>query len=192
MTLLVITNYCQVFYIIIDEGLYKGDISQWRQYLSIKYTSQRPRFQVVLGHYYYVGVVHQNVRIFYLCTRSGSLRFSQFSGCWLILSVYILTSFDFPFVRLFGVRQFCYYPYLHTTYHVGKIFSHSGVQHQRSNNVLTQLEILVFDLYIWLTPENCENRNDPDLVQAFLKKWWVESDFIAPWIYLKYCSVDVK
>jgi hypothetical protein len=29
-------------------------------------------------------------------------------------------------------------------------------------------------------PENCENRNDPDLVQAFLKKWWVESDFIAP------------
>ena len=21
-----------------------------------------------------------------------------------------------------------------------------------------------------------ENRNDPDLVQAFLKKWWVESD----------------
>jgi hypothetical protein len=26
----------------------------------------------------------------------------------------------------------------------------------------------------------CENRNDPDLVQAFLKKWWVESDFKAP------------
>jgi hypothetical protein len=24
--------------------------------------------------------------------------------------------------------------------------------------------------------ENCENRNDPDLVQVFLKKWWVESD----------------
>jgi hypothetical protein len=23
-------------------------------------------------------------------------------------------------------------------------------------------------------PENCENRNDPDLVQAFLKKWWVQ------------------
>jgi hypothetical protein len=22
-------------------------------------------------------------------------------------------------------------------------------------------------------PENCENRNDSDLVQAFLKKWWV-------------------
>jgi hypothetical protein len=26
------------------------------------------------------------------CTKSGSLRFSQFSGCWLILSVYILTA----------------------------------------------------------------------------------------------------
>jgi hypothetical protein len=31
-------------------------------------------------------------------------QFSQFSGCWLILSVYIIMSFDFPFVRLFGVR----------------------------------------------------------------------------------------
>jgi hypothetical protein len=29
-------------------------------------------------------------------------------------------------------------------------------------------------------PENCENCNDPDLVQAFLKKWWVESDFKVP------------
>jgi hypothetical protein len=38
------------------------------------------------------------------CTKSGSLRFSQFSGCWLILSVYIIMSFDFAFVRLFGVR----------------------------------------------------------------------------------------
>ena len=38
------------------------------------------------------------------CTKSGSLQFSQFSGCWLILSVYILMSFDFPFGRLFGVR----------------------------------------------------------------------------------------
>jgi hypothetical protein len=27
---------------------------------------------------------------------------------------------------------------------------------------------------------NYENRNDPDLVQAFLKKWWVESDFKEP------------
>jgi hypothetical protein len=24
------------------------------------------------------------------------------------------------------------------------------------------------------------NRNDPDFVQAFLKKWWDESDFKAP------------
>jgi hypothetical protein len=28
--------------------------------------------------------------------------------------------------------------------------------------------------------KNCENRKDPALVQAFLKKWWVESDFKAP------------
>jgi hypothetical protein len=30
------------------------------------------------------------------------------------------------------------------------------------------------------TTGNCENRNDPDLVQAFLMKWWVESDLKAP------------
>jgi hypothetical protein len=34
--------------------------------------------------------------------------------------------------------------------------------------------------YFSQQPENCENRNDPDLVQAFLKKWWVESDFKVP------------
>jgi uncharacterized membrane protein len=33
------------------------------------------------------------------------IRFSQFSGCCLILSVYIIMSFDFPFVRLFGIRD---------------------------------------------------------------------------------------
>jgi hypothetical protein len=47
----------------------------------------------------------ENITVFkHACTKSGSLRFSQFSGCWLILSVYIIMSFDFPFVRLFGVR----------------------------------------------------------------------------------------
>ena len=29
-------------------------------------------------------------------------------------------------------------------------------------------------------PENWENRNGPDLVQAFPKKWWVKSDITAP------------
>jgi hypothetical protein len=33
------------------------------------------------------------------------ITFSQFSGCWLILSVYILMSFDFPFVRLFEYKR---------------------------------------------------------------------------------------
>jgi hypothetical protein len=44
--------------------------------------------------------------------------------------------------------------------------------------ILTKKKIS--DLYtcdkISQQPENCENRNDPDLVQAFIKKWWVESD----------------
>jgi hypothetical protein len=29
-------------------------------------------------------------------------------------------------------------------------------------------------------PENWENRNGPDLVKAFPKKWWIESDYTAP------------
>ena len=43
----------------------------------------------------------------------------------------------------------------------------------KGNNKITELRTI-------LEPENRENRNDPDLVQAFLKKWWVESDFKAP------------
>jgi hypothetical protein len=43
-------------------------------------------------------------------------------------------------------------------------------------------------------PENCANRNDPDLVQAFLKKWWVESDIkrqAAPFRYYAYLALDL-
>jgi hypothetical protein len=29
------------------------------------------------------------------------------------------------------------------------------------------------------------NRNGPDLVQAFPKKWWIESDFTAPRLFQK-------
>jgi hypothetical protein len=41
-------------------------------------------------------------------------------------------------------------------------------------------------------PENCENRNDPYLVQAFLKKWWVESDFKAPNLPLSWLKRSTK
>ena len=36
--------------------------------------------------------------------------------------------------------------------------------------------LLLYIRVITKQPENCENRNDPDLVQAFLKKWRVESE----------------
>jgi hypothetical protein len=47
---------------------------------------------------------HMFLKWRYVGYTSGSLRFSQFSGFWLIFSVYIIMSFDFPSVRLFGVR----------------------------------------------------------------------------------------
>ena len=59
----------------------------------------------------------------------------------------------------------------------------------KGNNKITELRtilqkgksklISIYTDKISQQPENCENRNDPDLVQAFLKKWWVESDFIT-------------
>ena len=38
----------------------------------------------------------------------------------------------------------------------------------------------VYKQTISVNNRKTENRNDPDLAQAFLKKWWVESDFKAP------------
>ena len=40
--------------------------------------------------------------------------------------------------------------------------------------------------------QNCENRNDPDLVQAFLQKWWVESDFKAPNLVEGFPQLDLN
>ena len=44
------------------------------------------------------------------CTKSGLLRFSQFSGCWLILSVYILMSSEFGNFVIILIRsgRFCH------------------------------------------------------------------------------------
>jgi hypothetical protein len=40
--------------------------------------------------------------------------------------------------------------------------------------------LLISHLENQSTTGKLRKRNDPDLVQAFLKKWWVESDFKAP------------
>ena len=64
----------------------------------------RPYLRMFPASLYYILFSCMIDRLVNACTKSGSLRFSQFSGCWLILSVYIIMSFDFPFVRLFGVR----------------------------------------------------------------------------------------
>ena len=47
--------------------------------------------------------------------------------------------------------------------------------HYKGNNKITELRAI-----LQRDSQNCENRNDPDLVQAFLKKWRVESDIKAP------------
>jgi hypothetical protein len=44
----------------------------------------------------------------------------------------------------------------------------------------TLLAFYTENSYMICRRENCENRNDLDLVKVFLKKWWVESDFKAP------------
>jgi hypothetical protein len=64
----------------------------------------------------------------------------------------------------------------------------------KGNNKITELRKILQNLTdkISQQPENCENRNDPDLVQAFLKKWWVESDFKAPNILPHKCQIIPK
>jgi hypothetical protein len=54
------------------------------------------------------------------------------------------------------------------------------VKYFKGNAVLNIRFLFQVKKYRSSKTKNCENRNDPDLVQAFLKKWWVESDFKAP------------
>jgi len=64
------------------------------------------------------------------------------------------------------------------TYKVSKKIPNKG------NNKITELRTIIQRESqnqtdkISQQPENCENRNDPDLVQAFLKKWWVDQSGI--------------
>jgi hypothetical protein len=53
--------------------------------------------KILVSEYRFGALKSDSIHHFFrnACTKSRSLRFSQFSGCWLILSVYILMSFDF-------------------------------------------------------------------------------------------------
>jgi hypothetical protein len=73
-----------------------------------------------------------------------------------------LTSNWYVGLRWSGIRVITKLPNSEQSYK-GKVKTHKYINRQNQS-----------------TTENCENRNDPDLVQAFLKKWWVESDFKAP------------
>jgi hypothetical protein len=62
-----------------------------------------------------------------------------------LLSVYILMSFDFPLIRLFGVREFCYYPYLYMIF--------SKFLHSRSCLLLAGMSVLMNAAkHIWIPP----------------------------------------
>jgi hypothetical protein len=73
------------------------------------------------------------------CTKSGSLRFSQFSGCWLILSVYVLMSFDLsPSTTTSPLKYFNY---------ESKCQKHSYVTHWQKISLtllLTSLSLYIF------------------------------------------------
>ena len=97
------------------------------------------------------------------CTKSGSLRFSQFSGCWLILSVYIIMSFDFPFVRLLGVRYFCYYPYFLYNIHMTTVYTQYLIlstpwSHKTYTYTTTGIDIsynYIFTIYVTKKTDTC-------------------------------------
>ena len=74
----------------------------------------------------------------------------------------VFSLFGFCFLLLLYIRVITKLPNSEQSYK-GKVKTHEYINRQNQP-----------------TTENCENRNDRDLVQAFLKKWWVESDFNAP------------
>jgi hypothetical protein len=63
---------------------------------------------------------------------------------------------DYSYCLLLLIRVITKLPNSEQSYK-GKVKTHNYINRQNQS-----------------TTENCENRNDPDLVQAFLKKWWVE------------------
>ena len=110
-------------FMLYNMGIAMLEMCSYSMYMTMKIKSRRELkweyIQMLLDYIYnYIATLSRNERGRFdalksdstyhffrnACTKSGSLQFSQFSGCWLILSVYILMSFDFPFVRLFGVR----------------------------------------------------------------------------------------
>jgi hypothetical protein len=97
---------------------------------------------------------------------------------WLIVSVCWHMSFSFPFGRLLGgfVITFIYCWLFKEWLSNNTIIASELKPWDRWTILSTHIENLVIEI----TSQNCENRNDPDLVQAFLMKWWVESDFKAP------------
>ena len=81
-----------------------------------------------------------------------------------MLQKYIDTIFDqqMTFFSVFQIRIIIKLPNSAQSYK-GRVKTHKYINIQNQS-----------------TTENCENSNDPDLLQALLKKWWVESDFKAP------------
>ena len=75
---------------------------------------------------------------------------------------WIQIHFFFKFIDIQDIRVITKLPNSEQSYK-GKVNTHMYINRQISQQ-----------------PGNCENRNDPDLVKAFLKKWWIESDFKAP------------
>ena len=100
-------------------------------------------------------------------------------------------------VNYSGKRQLCYllwYIFIHVIYLIargrrGRDHMVVGFTANRGNNKITEHRAIFKRERqnscqqtdkISQQPENWENRNGPDLVQAFPKKWWVESDFTSP------------
>jgi hypothetical protein len=53
-------------------------------------------------------------------------------------------------------------------------------EHSTNQTVCPRQEMFEHSTNQTVCPRQERKRNAPDLVQAFLKKWWVESDFKAP------------
>ena len=82
--------------------------------------------------------------------------------CVLVCPFIFFLNYLYWALKLFQIRVITKLPNSEQSY-TGKVKTHKYINRQNQS-----------------TTRKLRKRNDPDLVQAFLKKWWVESDFKAP------------
>jgi hypothetical protein len=103
----------------------------------------------------------------------SSVQLCLTSVCFISATLWCI-AYEYQPIHILCTYYISYLIYITVKYIV--YFTSKMINYRTPNNLTKGKSKLIG---IWTDkisqqPENCENRNDPDLEQAFLKKWWVE------------------